>query len=177
MPSPLSRFQAVEKKLAAQPWFKKEGWRSSVHGFPREAPEGITFHVFKKHWPNEGGRGIHIESYLAIDPAKAGKTYVTMHVFHRAVIPGTKLKRIALSKPFVDAIYGEVKTWEGYKFRAGKYGQQPFTKHLDGKSEHFERELEREVTRLCRTLGPVMDRVLRDVLGECPPPPTRREGK
>src|SRR3989344_2185000 len=94
----VERFRKVERKLQATPWFAKDGWLVSVHGFPKVKPEFVTFHVFKKHWFNEDTRGIHIESFLAIDRKKAKNSYVTIHVLHHAKIPGTKLRRIALAK-------------------------------------------------------------------------------
>lgn len=154
------RFQRIEKSLKAKPWFKKEKWLASVHGFPRGKPEFVTFHVFKKHWFNEDSQGIHIESYLAIDPKKRKKSYVTIHVLHHALVPGTKLKRTVISQPFVDEVFKEVSSWPGYKFRAGKYGTQPFTRMLDGSHPDFDSTLEREVERLCVKLGPVMDKIL-----------------
>lgn len=156
------RFHCVEKRLLKEPWFKKQGWLISTYCFPSEAKAtAVTFHVFKKHWWNEDRRGIHIESYLELDQKKQKKkTYVTLHLFHSPTIPGTKIKRIALSKPFVDQIEEKVKKWPGYKFRAGKYGQQPFTKFLDGTANTFEDELGEEVTRICRELGPVLDSCL-----------------
>ncbi|MGZ3711163.1 MAG: hypothetical protein ACXVBE_05375 [Bdellovibrionota bacterium] len=160
----LERFKNVEKNLSVKPWFKKEGWLVSVHPFPEQSPDGITFHVFKKHWFNEGRGGIHIESYLSLDTKKQKKTYLTLHVLHHPLIPGTKIKREKISRPFVDEIYAEVKSWEGYKFRAGKYGVQPFTMNLNGQSDDFESELESEVERLCRKLGPALDRAIKAAL-------------
>ncbi|MEQ1876408.1 MAG: hypothetical protein ABL958_07165 [Bdellovibrionia bacterium] len=110
-------------------WFGKGGWIASVHAFPAAKPDGVTFHVFKKNWFNEDGRGIHVESYLDL-------------------------------KPFTDRAIPLVKKWPGYKLRAGKYGQQPFTCFLDGDSPDFSGELAAEVTRICRELGPEIDRVL-----------------
>lgn len=47
--------------------------------------------------------------------------------------------------------------WSGYKFRAGKYGQQPFTKFLDGTKNDFAQILEVEVARICTKLEPVLE--------------------
>ncbi len=156
----VKKFKRVEAKLKAKEWFKRDRWIASVHGFPKERPEFVTFHVFKKHWYNEDSQGIHIESYLAIDPKKRKKSSITIHVLHHAKIPGTNLKRTVIAQPFVDAVYGEVKKWEGYKFRAGKYGTQPFTKILDGTDEDFEDILLVEVQRMCLKLGPEMDKAI-----------------
>lgn len=160
----LNRFKKVEKKLQAQPWFKKGQWLVSVHDFPKAKPEFVTFHVFKKHWFNDEKQGIHIESYLALDPKKRKKSYVTIHVLHYDLIPGTSIKRKVLAENFVDAIYDEVSSWDGYEFRTGKYGTQPFTFNLDGTREDFEEVLEEEVSRLCQYAGPLMDQALKQTL-------------
>ncbi len=157
-----ARFRAVEKSLKTQPWFKKEGWIISVHEFPEKKPEGVTFHLFKKHWLNEDRHGIHIESYLSIDSGKSKGSYVTIHLLHHDLVPGTKLKRNAITKPIVNEIFAEVSKWKGYKFRAGKYGLQPFTKLLSS-GPGFEAELTQETARLARTFGPVVDKVLGEV--------------
>jgi hypothetical protein len=164
MKDTLKRFQKVEKKLKAKPWFKKEGWIISVHGFPEKNPTAVTFQVFKKNWFNETRQGIHVESFLTIDPKKSQKTYVTLHLLHAPKIPGTQVKRIVLAEAFVDSIFEEVKSWKGYKFRAGRYGQQPFTKVLDGSDENFEAELATETERICLKLGPVVDWTLKNIL-------------
>lgn len=157
-------FKKVEAQLKSKSWFQKGNWIVSTHEFPKAKPEFIIFHVYKKHWFNEDKQGIHIESYLALDPKKRRKSYVTIHVLHHALIPGTKLKRNVISKPFVDEVYDEVNTWDGYIFRTGKYGIQPFTKVLDGTSENFEETLIKEVSKICQKLGPVVDKVIKQAL-------------
>lgn len=158
------KFKTVEKSLRAKPWFKKDDWQISTHPFPRISPSGVTFHVFKKNWYNDESNGIHIESHLDINPNKQNKTYITIHILHQDTIPGTKIKRKELSKPVVDAVYESVSKWPGYKFRAGKYGLQPFALNLDGAAESFETELESEVSRLCKTFGPLIDQILSKLL-------------
>ena len=159
-----ARFQSVEKNLKKFPWFKKDQWTVSVHGFPsEEKPSAVTFHVSKPHWWNEDKQGIHVESYLDLDPKKQKKTYVTLHLLHCPKIPGTNLKRDVLSKSFVDQIFDDVKKWPGYKFRTGKYGTQPFTKFLNGSSEIFEEELQSEVVRICTKLGPVLEKCIENL--------------
>jgi len=160
------RFRTIEMHLAKESWFRKDGWMVSTYCFPNDAKAaGVTFHVFKKHWWNDDHRGIHIESYLDLDEKKQKKTYITLHLLHSPTIPGTKIKRIALSKPFVDQIENRVKKWPGYKFRVGKYGQQPFTKFLDGTAATFEEELGKEVMRICKELGPTLESCLRNLDG------------
>jgi hypothetical protein len=160
----IKKLKSVELKLKSKAWFKKDKWIVSVHGFPKTKPQFITFHVFKKNWFNEDSQGIHIESFLAIDPKKRKKSSITIHVLHHAKIPGTNLKRTLIAEPFVDAIFDEVKKWDGYKFRAGKYGTQPFTKNLDGSSANFEDELFFETERMCKYLGPHVDNAIKQAL-------------
>lgn len=158
------RFLIVETNLAKKPWFKKDKWIISVHAFPNDKkPDGITFHIFKKAWWNEDRQGVHIESYLDLNPKKQKKTYLTIHLLHKDLIPGTNLKRIALSKTVVDEVYEEISSWDGYNFRIGKYGQQPFTKFLDATAPAFEKNLEVEITKMCKTLGPILDKTVKTV--------------
>ena len=98
------------------------------------------------------------------NPKKQQKAYLTIHLLHEEKIPGTKIKRIALTKPIIDEVYTTVAEWPNYKFRVGKYGQQPFTLILDGSSSKFETELEKEVTRLCKLFGPLIDKTLLNLL-------------
>lgn len=156
-------FKKVKLALEARPWFKREKWQVSYHPFPSTKPEAITLHVFKKHWFNADTRGIHIESFLYLDPKKRKKSSVHIHLFHEDKVPGTKLKRMAVSKPVVDAIQREISSWKGYKFRAGKYGLQPFTKELNGRSATFADELSAELEKLCRYAGPRIDEVLEKI--------------
>lgn len=55
-------------------------------------------------------------------------------------------------------------TWEGYEFRTGKYGQQPFTKFLDATDEKFESLLAKELLRLCERVGPQIDKILKTLI-------------
>ena len=87
-----------------------------------------------------------------------------LHVFHHPTIPGTRLNRIAFTRPLIDEVFSEVSSWEGYKFRAGKYGQRPFTKVLDPSAADFEDNLEAEVIRICQTFGPPIDKALQRML-------------
>lgn len=158
------RFKIVETNLSKKAWFKKDKWIVSVHAFPNDKkPDGITFHIFKKHWWNEDKKGVHIESYLDLDLKKQKKTYLTIHLLHSPLIPGTKLKRNAFSQPFIDEIFDEVSSWNGYDFRVGKYGQQPFTKFLDATDLKFEKNLEIEVERMCNKLGPALDKAIKSI--------------
>ena len=159
-----NKYKQVENALKAKAWFKKDGWQVSTHPFPEKKPTGITFQVFKKHWFNADSHGIHIESHLDYNPKKQQKAYLTIHLLHEEKIPGTKIKRIALTKPIIDEVYTTVAEWPNYKFRVGKYGQQPFTLILDGSSSKFETELEKEVTRLCKLFGPLIDKTLLNLL-------------
>jgi hypothetical protein len=158
------KFNSIEAQLRSKSWFKKDKWIASMHGFPKTKPEFVTFHVFKNNWFNDDSQGIHIESFLAIDPKKRKKSYLTIHVLHHAKIPGTNIKRKTVAEPFVDAVFDEVKTWPGYKFRAGKYGTQPFTKLLDGTSDDFEDTLATEIERMCKYLGPQVDKAIKQAL-------------
>jgi hypothetical protein len=164
IPDAKNKFLTVEKSLKSKSWFKKDKWLISIHPFPRKSPTGLTFHIFKAHWFNEDSGGIHIESHLDLNLKKQKKTYLSIHLLHKDIIPGTKIKRIELSRPVIDAVYETVSNWDGYKFRAGKYGQQPFTLILDGTSKTFETELEKEITRLCKTFGPLIDMTLSRLL-------------
>ena len=161
MEEPQIIFSRISKTLSSKPWFKKESWQTSTHPFPTKNPEAITFHLFKPHWFNEDRQGIHIESFLMLDPKKRKKSSLTIHLLHHELIPGTKIKRRALAEPVVDAIFDTVSSWEGYRFRTGKYGLQPFTLELDGRSEDFESVLVKEISRVSREVGPIVDRVLK----------------
>lgn len=159
------KFKEVEDLLKSKPWFTKEKWIVAQHPFPAAKPDGVTLHVFKKHWFNEEHLGIHFESYLDLNPKKQKKTYVTLHALHYEEFPKTKISRKKFSRPLVDAIYSDVLRWDGYAFRAGKYGLQPFTKLLDASSPRFASDLTKELERLCKVIGPQIDETLKSVTG------------
>jgi hypothetical protein len=155
------RFKKVENALCKKSWFKKEKWIVSQHPFPKTRPDGVTLHVFKKHWFNEEKLGIHFESYLDLNLKKQKKAYITLHLLHYDEAPGLGIARKKLAQPVVDLIYDEVSSWDGYSFRAGKYGLQPFTKILDATKPEFESELIEEIERLCKIIGPKIDKALK----------------
>lgn len=153
-------FDQVSKSLTSKVWFKKGKWRVSTHIFPPNKPAFVTFHVFKDQWFNEERQGIHIESFLAFDKKARSKSSIHVHLLHYDLIPGTKIKRREIAVPVVDAIFDTVSNWDGYRFRTGKYGLQPFTKNLNGNSEDFVGTLVEEITRLCKVVGPAVDSAL-----------------
>ena len=155
----------VTRTLTAKSWFRRDGWIAATHYFPKTSPIGVTLNVFKAHWLNDARDGIHIETFLGKGTIAGAKSYVALHVFHKDSVPGSKLKRKAITKPFVDAIYEDVAAWPGYAFRAGKYGMQPFTYKFVVAEKGYVKMLSAELERVCRVVGPAMDRVLEEVFG------------
>lgn len=156
---------AVAKELSAKPWFKKGNWRFSVHHFPPAPaePESVTMHVYRSNWMNEDRQGIHFETSLSSKVWKEKKAPLMMHIFHHTHVPGTSIKRIKVSQPFIDKSFDIISSWNGYKFRAGKYGTHPFTKIIPF-DESYSKNLCTEFERMCLSLGPLMDEALNAVL-------------
>lgn len=159
----LERFAAVRAELQAQPWFAAESWTCSVYPFTLAPPAGIALQVAKSHWFNQTHHGIHLESFLAFEADKQANAFLTLHLLHTPTIPGTRIKRKILAQAVVDRIRPEIAGWPGYTFRAGAYGQQPFARPLDGRSQDFAAELSRELIRLCQLVGPVVDQSLQSL--------------
>ena len=145
---------------------KSDGWLTSVHQYPPlpAAAEVFTLHVYRANWFNEDRQGIHFETFIGPKEWKKKQIQIAMHIFHTETIPGTSLKRRAVAVPFVDSIYDMVEGWDGYVFRAGKYGAHPFTKILAFEVETLEQQLADELLRLCLKLGPKMDEALESVI-------------
>lgn len=160
--------KGVSKQLGAQSWFGKEKWTTSVHCYPPAPaePESVTLHVSKPHWYNREHQGIHFETFISEREWQSGSVPVMLHILHTSHIPGTNLKRIKLSKPFVDRSSALVGSWPGYVFRAGRYGTQPFTRKVELRIDNFDvfiAQMARELTQLCQALGPIMDTTLAEV--------------
>lgn len=143
-------------------------WLFSIHQYPPPPAvmEVMTLHVYRPGWFNDDRQGIHFETFIGEKEWKKKQIQIAMHIFHCEEIPGTKLKRRAVAVPFVDAIFPLVSAWEGYKFRAGKYGAHPFTKNLSFELDEFPQKLSAELEKLCAQLGPVMDNTLERVLSD-----------
>ncbi len=159
----LLKKQMKQSGLAAH---EHKNWLTSVHQYPPKpsVPEVFTLHVFRPNWFNEDRQGIHFETFLGPKEWKKKQVQIAMHIFHVEHVPGTSVKRRAIAVPFVDEIYDVVSSWDGCKFRTGKYGAHPFTKILSFEYEEFEVQLSEELLRLCLELGPKMDRTLKSVL-------------
>lgn len=157
--------QGAGELLQRHQWFATD-WLVDVHQFPPapEPADGITLHVFRPHWFNEDGQGIHFETFLGPREWQRRQMAIMMHIFHGTHIPGTAIKRRDVARPFVDAVFDLVSSWSGYTFRVGRYGTQPFTCVLEFEPDTLESQLEQEFSRLCRELGPVMDLTLKQVL-------------
>jgi hypothetical protein len=102
----------VARQLQSSKWFK-DGWLTSVHCFPPppSEPESVTLHVYKKHWYNDDHRGIHFETNLGPEQFATGLVPVMLHILHTPTVPGTKIKRIKITQPFVDEIFDTVSVW------------------------------------------------------------------
>ena len=158
----------VASELRKEKWFADDGWTVSVHYFPPapEEAESVSMHVSKNHWFDEDRQGIHFETHLGPKQLAEQECPVMLHLFHSKTIPGTTIKRDRVARPFVDAIYGLISGWDGYVFRAGKYGTQPFTYRLAFTCETFVELLAKELRRLCTQLGPEIESALASALSE-----------
>ena len=157
----VARLQAAIDQLATKTWFVRAGWRGKAELFTRSPPVVASLHIFKQHWFNETGQGIHFETFVGEREARKRAVIVTLHLLHTPVIPGTKLKRGVLAKHVVDECFDTVCAWPGYRFRAGRYGVQPFQLQLSYPDDDaLSTVLVTEFARMCRALGPVVDRAL-----------------
>lgn len=160
--------QRAADLLGKNDWFLRD-WLYSVHAFPpAPAPgESMTLHVFRPGWFNDDKKGIHFETFLGPKEWKKRQLPIMMHIFHCTHIPGTSIKRKQVSQPFVDAVFERVSRWDGYIFRAGRYGTQPFTGMLNVEFETADQALADALAQLCLELGPTMDETLVSLLGDC----------
>ena len=97
-------------------------------------------------------------------PGKDKEVTLTLHLFHTEKIPGTRLKRAAVSKPLIDRIEKTIRSWKGYKFRAGKYGTQYFSKAFKTTDKNLVQSVVDEFEKLCTSIGPEIDKVLKEAL-------------
>jgi hypothetical protein len=161
--------KGVASDLSKQVWFGKKGWICSVHNYPPAPakPESVTLHVYKAGWFNNLHQGIHFETGFSAKEWRSGQLPVMLHILHTTHIPGTNLKRIKLSEPFINKSFDLINSWPGYVFRAGKYGTHPFTRTLQvsiDNPDDFVKQVANEFTQLCQKLGPIMDQTLSEVV-------------
>lgn len=158
-------FSNVVERLSEHDWFKRD-WLHSVHQFPPlpQPADCATLHVYRAGWFNDDRQGIHFETFLGPREWKKQVVPVMMHIFHCDLIPGTSIKRRAIATPFVDEVFDRVSSWPGYSFRVGKYGAHPFTCNVEFQFDTIADQLDKEFSRLCLELGPVMDKTLCSVL-------------
>src|SRR5258708_24891368 len=95
-------FVEVGLNLAKLEWFRPV-WLSRVGYYPKDNPDVASMHVYKPNWFNDDGRGIHFETFAG--PKEAREKYVPLmiHIFPTPVVPGTRIKRIRISRPFIDS--------------------------------------------------------------------------
>jgi len=156
----------VAERLLVERCFRND-WQVSVHYFPSPPPEAesVTMHVFRSHWYNQNRQGIHFEAHLGSKELAKKQIPLMLHIFHSATIPDTTIKRIKVTKPFVDANRHLIESWPGYVFRVGCYGTQPFTRTIEFAGEKdFVDLLSAELSRLCQKLGPQIDLALAKAL-------------
>jgi hypothetical protein len=63
---------------------------------------------------NDDGQGIHFEVQFGPKQWAKFEIPLMLHAFHSGTIAGTKIKRIAVTKPLVDGIYDLVSIWPGF---------------------------------------------------------------
>lgn len=160
----------VADAIQLEPWFSDE-WKVSVHNYPPEpaTAESVSMHLFKVNWFNADRQGIHFETHLSAKEWSRQSVPLMLHMFHTPTIPGTTIKRIQLSKPVVDATFDTISDWNGYKFRVGKYGTQPFSCEIKFDADDLTRTMLPEIRRLVQTLTPEIDKTLNALLNRAQP--------
>jgi hypothetical protein len=86
------QFQALQRALAKEDWFVRDGWVMYIGHYHA----GIYAQVFKPHWFNQTGDGIHLEFGLDQNSLDIKSVTLDLHVGHRNLFDRQRFNELTI---------------------------------------------------------------------------------
>jgi hypothetical protein len=137
----------LQRELAKQAWFVQEGWVPFIGYYWA----GIYMQVYKAHWYNQSGDGIHFEMGLDDESLTQKRAFIDLHIAHRNLFDRVRFNELTI--PHMAEV---VATWEGdVTFSKKNLGERlrvmvPFTK------SGFAKQITAGFAKVC-ALGDIID--------------------
>jgi hypothetical protein len=98
------QMMSVIRQIAKQDWYARDRWTAFIGHYHA----GIYMQVFKPHWYNQTGDGIHLETALTAETLANGATGIDLHITHKNLFDREHFN--AYTVPQMEAL---TKTWQG----------------------------------------------------------------
>lgn len=134
-------------QLARQDWYVRDGWTAFLGHFH----SGSYLQVFKPHWYNQTGDGIHLETGLTASALASNTTGIDLHVTHKNLFDRDKFNAYATPR-----IAELVKTWPGEVWFKEHTISERLGMRVKFTKTNFPQQMAAAFTQLS-TLGPIID--------------------
>lgn len=141
------QMMSVIRQLAKQDWYMRDGWTAFIGHYH----SGIYLQVFKPHWFNQTGDGIHLETGLDAPALANNTTGIDLHITHKNLFDRDRFNAYATApmQSLVEAWSGDV--WFKSHTISERLGMRvKFTR------TNFPKQMAAAFTQLS-TLGPIID--------------------
>jgi hypothetical protein len=95
---------SLRRQLAKRDWYVRDGWTAFIGAYHA----GIYMQVFKPHWFNQTGDGIHFEMALTAQVMSLKCTSIDLHIAHKNLFDRDRFNAYTL--PLMEAL---TKDWQG----------------------------------------------------------------
>lgn len=141
------QMMSVIRQLARQDWYVQEGWTAFLGHFH----SGIYMQVYKPHWYNHTGDGIHLETGLTASALAGSTTGIDLHVTHKNLFDRDKFN--AYATPRMAEL---VKTWQGEVWFKEHTVSERLGMKVKFTKTNFPQQMAAAFTQLS-ALGPIID--------------------
>ena len=147
------QFTKLQRELAKTDWFVNDGWTAFIGYYHA----GIYIQLFKPHWFNHTGDGIHLEMGITAETLAAKKTTIDLHVGHRNLFDRVRFNELTIA-PMQEMVasWGNGVTFSKTNLSERMRVDVSFTK------SGFPKQVTVAFTQMCQ-LGPIIDDSLKQL--------------
>ncbi|MBZ0299447.1 MAG: hypothetical protein K8J31_06905 [Anaerolineae bacterium] len=142
-----SPMMSVIRQLAKQDWYVREGWTAFLGHYHA----GIYLQVFKPHWFNHTGDGIHLETGLTAETLQNRATGIDLHITHKNLFDRDRFN--AYATPRMKAL---VESWPDEIWFKEHTVSERLGLSVRFTKTNFPQQMAAAFTRLS-ALGPIID--------------------
>jgi hypothetical protein len=141
------QMMSVIRQLAKQDWYVRDGWTAFLGHYHA----GIYLQVYKPHWFNHTGDGIHLETGVDARTLDNKVFGIDLHITHKNLFDRDKFN--AYATPRIEEL---VKTWQGEIWLKTHTVSERLGMRVKFTKTNFPQQMAMTFTQLA-TVGPIID--------------------
>ena len=144
------QMMSLIRQLGKQGWYVQDGWTAFIGHYHA----GIYLQVFKPHWFNQAGDGIHLETGVNAETLANKVAGIDLHIGHKNLFDRDRFN--AYATPRMAAL---VNTWEGDLWFKSHTVSERLGMQVKFTKTNFPKQMAAAFTQLA-ALGPIIDEAL-----------------